>query len=194
VERAQRLREEIPNLPDTGAPGKLRERSGSLLAELGEILSRDDFYSSTADIKQRVSELDKAVEEAVTALRGELSERVANGRKAIQSMSEWVRIGEDARERIASTLDPLPYKAPEDLDGIAEGMRRQYEDSARLDLARREVLRLAAEAPPPAGSKAVRVRLPRVVADTAQLHAAVDTLRKAEGAVNDGATVEIELE
>ena len=193
IGRAQRLRRDIAALPGSGIPGRWKESTASLRADLEAMLQRDDFSAYSAEIQQRVSELEQGARETTKALWEELMARLDSGRSAILALPEWSRISDADRERIGAMLaSPNAADDADDLNGLQNAMARQYTTTGQLEQARTEVLRLAAL--DTSGEKRTRVRMPRVIRTREQLASAQRAVQIAAENVDTGTTVEIELE
>ena len=194
VRQVQRLGKEMAGLPHSGIPEQLRQKVAPVLGDLQATLSRDDFHRYVPEIRQKLVETDHGVAAAVTALRDEQASRLAAGRRALQALPEWARIGDEPRQRLSDMVAAGAPWVQEGLDGIAEAMARRFSDTEHLEQARAEVLRLAKEAEQASASGVVHLRLPRIIRSPEQLETTSKQLAEAKKPLTDGAIVELELE
>ena len=194
IRQAQRLKKEILSLPNSGIPGGLRQTAAPLLSELDVTLARDDFHRYAAEMRQKVHEIEKAVEHTVKAMREERQARLQKARESFAVMPQWARIGEEERQRIGAVLEPAPYACAENLDGLREVIAQQYEDAGRLEEASQEIARLVQEVEEPPAGERTCIRIPKLLSTREHVQQAESAIGRAKGYVESGKSVELELE
>lgn len=141
---------EIAGLPAVGIPGKLIADTAQLCAEVQEFLKRDDFFNHLPDLKNRLTSLEVAVEAGVTVLTAEQQTFLHNEVTAIQSSSDWARLGQDDQNAFSNRFDHLTISATPDLAGLRKLLAHQYTLSNELKRLQNEIRECAKPKPVPA--------------------------------------------
>lgn len=133
IEQLRTCSTEIASMPGVGIPGKLASDTGQLRDEAKEFLKREDFYDYMPDLKQRLTGLEKLVKQAAQGLSTELDTRLTKEINAIQSSSEWSRLGLDDQTQFSNRLDKLRISVTPDLAGLKKLLGHQYVLTSELE-------------------------------------------------------------
>ena len=108
----------IAGLPKVGVLEQLVTSTAVVREEIQECLTREDFYSVAADIRNRLTTLREQVKAAATGLSQEISVHLDGQREAIMNMSEWAELPADDRSEFSHQLDGTTLPEATDIAGI----------------------------------------------------------------------------
>jgi hypothetical protein len=149
IETLRRHLAEIAALPAVGAPGQLMTNTEQVRVEVTEFLKREDFYNFLPDLKNRLTSLEVTVKTAVNALAAEQETLLRTETTAIQSSSDWTRLGQDDQNAFSVQLDKLKVETTPDLDGLKKLMGHQYALTTQLERIKTRVREAAKAKPTP---------------------------------------------
>ncbi len=149
IENLRQHLEEIAALPAVGAPGQLATNTEQIRKEVTEFFNRDDFFNFMPDLKNRLSSLEIAVKAAVNALAAEQETLLRTETTAIQSSSEWSRLGMDDQLSFSSQLGRLKVETTLDLDGLKKLMGHQYMLTTQVERIKKMIREAAKPKPTP---------------------------------------------
>jgi len=153
IEQLRTCMSEIAVMPGVGIPGKLASDTAQLCDEAKEFLKREDFYEFMPDLKCRLTGLETAVKCAAQGLSTELDSRLTKEINAIQSSSEWSRLGLDDQTQFSNRLDRLRITCTSDLAGLKKLLGHQYVLTSELEQVKAAIKECAKPMPLPDNSK-----------------------------------------
>jgi len=196
--------EEIASLPDDGAAGDLKISTEILRSEVCEILATEDFYARQTDLKRTLTDLQAAVRVTCAAFVEELNSRLDAGILAIQSMSEWLRIGAEEQAAFSDQLAGLRVVAGDDLTALKSLLGLAYRIAVGLERIRAEVLAHGTPSTPPyepdepddkpKPPKDVTVSLPETLTAVDQVDVLIAQFQDIRSSVAKGVPVRIHFE
>jgi hypothetical protein len=130
----------IGTLPKVGILEQLTASTTTLRDELGELLGREDFYDSAADIRTRLSGLREQVKAAATGLGQEIANHLDSQRESITNLPEWAELPADDRSEFSSQLDGTTLSEATDIAGIRQLLNCRMELDSNLTQIRSAVL------------------------------------------------------
>jgi hypothetical protein len=140
-----RLLSDLPELPDSGVPAKLKESAASTLDEVRDVLARQNFFDESSALAGASDQLDKLVASTTADLAREQQELIAASLEAWQSSPDWLDLAqEDQLWLVAETTRLQPAVQPT-LDGLKRLLSNDYTLNNRLRDLASTVSRKAAE-------------------------------------------------
>jgi hypothetical protein len=130
----------IGTLPKVGILEQLTASTTTLRDELGELLGREDFYDSAADIRTRLSGLREQVRASATGLGQEIANHLDSQRESITNLPEWAELPADDRSEFSSQLDGTTLPEATDIAGIRQLLNHRMELDSNLTQIRSAVL------------------------------------------------------
>lgn len=130
----------VESLPKIGALQQLSSTSATERAELQEFLSREDFFTVAADIRNRLTGLRSQVKTAAQSLTEEVQVQLADQQQNIESLQEWAALPAEDRSEFSNQLSALALPAAEDMHGISQLLTRRMEVDSAIGLVRGAVL------------------------------------------------------
>jgi hypothetical protein len=130
----------IESLPKIGALQQLSSTSATERAELQEFLSREDFFTVAADIRNRLTGLRSQVKTAAQQLTAEVQGQLVDQQQNIESLPEWTALPAEDRSEFSTQLSSLALPAAEDMHGINQLLTRRMEVDSAIGLVRGAVL------------------------------------------------------
>jgi len=137
---ATELSTSIASLPRIGVLEKLSDSTSSIRDELTELLDRENFYDSAADIRQRQSALREQVKAAAAALGQEIETHLEGQRESITSLPQWAELPSEDRSEFSGKLDGTTLPEATDIAGIRTLLNRRMELDANLSQIRSDVI------------------------------------------------------
>jgi hypothetical protein len=189
VRQLQSHRHEIGELPNTGAPGELRNELSDDLETLSERLEKEDFFKHSADLNSRLTHIKARVRYTVNSVSEQQKQRLKEGVEDLQRLPEWAGLTQEERGNAVAQLEALGLTVSEDLAGLRKLLARDYDISTTIEelkrsIVRQELERRRKDSEDQAGENAVRepkrltlsISVPMKVASAAQLEALIRTL------------------
>jgi hypothetical protein len=191
VVNLRRHLDELEHLPNAGATGDLLTATAAARAEAAELLRREDFFHQMPAIQTALKNLQISVSAGCKALASAQSAALDREIKTIESMPEWMKIGEEEQALLSARFDQLRITVPEDLEGIRKLLNHQYAITTELDRIREEIRELAKrrepspEPPQPGGRRKpcvnVEITLPKEITSTEEIEALIAQVEKLRG-------------
>jgi hypothetical protein len=132
VSSLQELNTEIRQLPDSGIPGKLKSNSSDLLAQVSDILAKENFYEESPRLQTCRQELEESIAAAVGELVKQQSEVCDRESTQWQQAPDWADLLPDDRAWFATEADRLKQEAPATLVGLRQLLAHEYDLNHRL--------------------------------------------------------------
>jgi hypothetical protein len=136
---AASLSQAIGSLPKVGALEQLAGSTTVLRDELGECLSREDFFEFAADIRNRLTALRDQVTAAADELTREVATHLETQKQAITATETWSLLPSGDRTEFSARLDELAAPDATDIAGIHQLLNRRMEIDATLGQIRQSV-------------------------------------------------------
>lgn len=185
IRELQAHRNEIRGLPESGAPGALREAVSDDLAALSDRVRKEDFYRYYADFSSQLTHMKACVRDAARDMTGQQKKRLQEGVEDLQRLPEWAELTQEERVNAVSRLDGLELRTSEDLAGLKKLVALNFDINSRLEDLKGWVQRLGQErirtrieeqVPPPKEQKPGRLRRSIMVPVTMTSAADIDEL------------------
>ena len=139
VRELQSHRQDIEQLPVTGAPGRLKADLADELKTLSERLEREDFFQHSADLNSLLTDIKGRVRDTVRTLSSEQGLRLKEGVEDLQRLPEWASLTQEDRSNAVAQLEALALTATEDLAGLKKLLARDYEIGSTIEELRRSI-------------------------------------------------------
>ncbi len=184
VLQLRRHLKEVGELPTAGATGDLVTNTASVRADAAALLKREDFYAQVPAIQTALKNLQVAVRDGCKALAAAQSASLERAITAIESLPEWMKLGEEIQNQFSARFDKLRLNVSEDLDGIRRLLNHQYTISTELERIRDEVRKLGkpTEPPPNGGGRKpateVAITLPKEISSGQEIDTLITELEK----------------
>lgn len=109
---------DIQQLPDLGVIGRLIDDTRQDREALSDYKGRDDFYNYITDMQHCISSVETRIKTAVAGLLIEEEDVKASEVRRLQSLPEWIQVGEDDRNWFQGEADKLKISASDGLSGL----------------------------------------------------------------------------
>lgn len=186
----------IHELPDTGEPGSLKDRTKAARHELEETLSREDFHELRSDIQTRTFKLISEIQESVALLLVEINNVIHYSAATLKARPDWALLGTDDKERLSAELDTLQLETPpEGLKGLKSLLNRQWDIQQgfqRVESEMTTLIQRIKKQKEDEGGESRSVPLPRGRVTLPQLQSLLSRLAEIEVLLKDGKSVDIE--
>jgi hypothetical protein len=126
------LLREIPLLPKIGAAEILLNQSATLRTELAGFLAREDFFAVSADIRNRLQNLNQLVKAGAEQLTNQFTQTLNHERDAIRSTPVWASLPEADRATFSDELDAIDLGTATDIAGMRALLNRKLEADSML--------------------------------------------------------------
>ncbi len=133
----------IRALPNSGIPAELVSGSHAVREQLGEYITRSDFYDHAPQIRQHIAELGQQIAAAVERLLAGQRTYLEEQKQRLQRLPEWIELGQEEAARLSDQLDRLEVEAPATLEGLQHLISNRYILSETITAVEREILQLA---------------------------------------------------
>ena len=205
----QQHRNDIESLPDSGAPGQLRQDLSEELTQLSQRLSQDDFHAHATDLSTTLTAIKARTRDAAMALAKAQQDSIKEAEEELQRLPEWAELSRDEQSQVLNELDGVTVEATEDLAGIKKLLNQSFVINSQIEAIRdgitktaheRQLARFAEErekAKKAGQDKLTRsVSIPATINSTADLEELIHSLQaiKAELAVCSDIEVTIKIE
>ena len=137
----QSHRQDIEALPDTGAPGELRNALREDLLALTDLLKKDDFFSHIADFNSLLTYIRSRVRASAIAMADQQKLRIKEGIEDLQRLPEWPELTHEERGNAVERLERLTISVSHDLAGLRRLLARDYDISSTLEETKRAINR-----------------------------------------------------
>jgi hypothetical protein len=128
----QELEAEIRHLPESGIPGRLKSNAADRLAQVKDVLAKENFYDESPTLQTALHELNALIASVVGDLakqQNDVCEReVANW----QALPDWTDLLPEDRTWFTSEVDTLKVDAPKTLAGLRQLIAHEYSLNFRL--------------------------------------------------------------
>ena len=141
VRALQSHRHEIDELPNTGAPGELRNELSEDLVNLSERLKKEDFFNHAADLNSLLTHIKGRVRDTVLSLSEQQKLRLKDGVEDMQRLPEWSSLTQEDRGNAVERLEALALTVSEDLTGLKKLLARDYDISSTIEDLKRSIAR-----------------------------------------------------
>lgn len=136
---ARELLREIPLLPKIGAAESLLRESEELRTEIAGFLEREDFFTISADLRNRLQNLNILVKASAEELTKQFAETLNHERDDIRSTPLWASLPEADRANFSENLDAINLGTASDLAGMRTLVNRKLEADSTLASTRNKV-------------------------------------------------------
>jgi hypothetical protein len=133
--------QEIDSLPNTGAPGELRNELSEDLLNLSERLKTEDFFKYAADLNSLLTHIKGRVRDTVLSMSEQQKLRLKDGVEDFQRLSEWSGLTQEDRGNAVAQLEALALTVPEDLSGLKRLLARDFDISSTIDKVKKSIAR-----------------------------------------------------
>ena len=196
-------------MPDSGAPGQLRQDLSEELTQLSQRLSQDDFHAHATDLSTTLTAIKARTRDAAMALAKAQQDSIKEAEEELQRLPEWAELSRDEQSQVLNELDGVTVEATEDLAGIKKLLNQSFVINSQIEAIRdgitktaheRQLARFAEErekAKKAGQDKLTRsVSIPATINSTADLEELIHSLQaiKAELAVCSDIEVTIKIE
>ncbi len=186
----------LHELPDTGEPGSLKDRTHTARQELEETLSREDFHELRSDIQTRTFKLISEIEDSVALLLVEMNNAIQYRAAALKARPDWALLGTEDKERLSAELDKLQLSTPpQGLKGLKSLLNRQWDIQQGFQRVESEmtlIVQRLKKLKEDEGGESRSVPLPRGRVTLPQLQNLLARLTEIETLLKDGKSVDIE--
>jgi len=141
VRELQSHRQDIVELPATGAPGDLRNELNDELANLSDRLEKEDFFKHSADFNTLLTRIKARVRETVKSVSEHQNARLKEGVEGLQRLPEWSSLVQEERGNAVAQLEALALSVSDDLAGLKKLLARDYDISSTFDELKRSIAR-----------------------------------------------------
>jgi hypothetical protein len=169
AEEGAALTKNIGSLPKIGSLEDLTNATATVRTELQDLLGREDFFTSAAQIRSCLTDLKAQVSTAAGQLRGEIETHFTAQREGVTAMDEWAALPESDRAELSAQMDGPGLPQAGDFESITGLLNRRMEIDgtlARVRGAVNERYRAVKEqepTPPSSGGARVREGVVRTV-------------------------------
>ncbi|MFR9256397.1 MAG: hypothetical protein ACLVJ6_13370, partial [Merdibacter sp.] len=133
VRELQQHRRDIEALPDTGVPGKLRQDLADELTQVGERLSRDDFYTHLADLSTSLTAIKGCARDAAIEMAKTQRTAIKDAADELQRLPQWSELGRDEQSQVLNQIDGITVESTEDLAGIKKLLNQSFVVRSQID-------------------------------------------------------------
>lgn len=141
VRALQSHRQQIQELPNTGAPGELRKELSEDMVSLSERLEKEDFFKHAADLSSLLTHMKGRVRDTVQSMSEQQKLRLKDGVEDFQRLPEWSSLTQEDRGNAVARLEALALTVPEDLSGLKKLLARDYDISVTVEDLKRSITR-----------------------------------------------------
>ncbi|MBK3732780.1 BREX system P-loop protein BrxC [Azospirillum brasilense] len=185
----------IEELPDTGAPGELRDDVREDLDLMGQRLAQRDFHRHKADLQTKLTALEARISGAARAMAAAQKERLRDAEQDLRLLPEWAEFTQDEQAGMLNRLQAMAVTVSEDLAGLKRLLSRQFDIEVTIAQLKETIVREGRERrrererppAPPSGTgqpeqlvvakRTKPLALPRRISTAAQLDALIDRLQ-----------------
>ncbi|MEQ1869726.1 MAG: BREX system P-loop protein BrxC [Vicinamibacterales bacterium] len=127
VTELQRLSRAVAQLPDTGVPGRLKVSAAGSIADVRDVLAREEFFSEGSTLARAKKELEQLVSTAVADLIAEQKSLCTSELEKWQGSSDWADLSADDRQLFVSNSFDLAKEAPPTLTGLQQLLTQSFD-------------------------------------------------------------------
>jgi hypothetical protein len=128
----QELDNEIRQLPDSGVPGQLKTNAVDRLAQVKDILAKENFYDEFPTLQTALHELNTLVASVVGDIAKQQSNVCEREVAKWQALPDWTDLLPEDRTWFTSEVEKLKVDAPQTLAGLRQLIAHEYSLNYRL--------------------------------------------------------------
>lgn len=123
---------EIELLPNSGAPGKLKNDLLEVVEQAKQRLSQSDFYKHSADLRSTLTSIQSATRDTAIEMATTQKLMVAESQADLQNWPDWKELTQEERSQCLSQVEELTADASQDLDGLKSRISQDYVIGSRV--------------------------------------------------------------
>lgn len=194
----------ITGLPNSGAMADLKSQFDQGLEQIRQRLERDDFYTHTADLNTKLTEIKTAVSETAKKILIEHKNFIRRQADELQLLPEWKELTLEEQINATASVNALEIDVDETFDGIAKLLNQlavivteveQVKNGIRAQAA--EHRRLKAMDQPPEGTAVAtnihKISIHAKISTVDDLDNLISQLQEIKATLTDGDEIEFDL-
>lgn len=187
VHRVRDLQHELTSLPKTGAPGELIKAVEDDMEVIKDRLSQRSFFSHTADISTKCSNIETCVAETVRTMASAQAGHISDAAMDLSRIPEWGEFTNEEQQKVLGELQELSIKVSEDIAGLKLLLSSQFDISTTIQQLKHRIVKEGRERrkppEPKPGEKAEprprrALKVPAKIATTEQLDQLIKRLQE----------------
>jgi len=185
VKKVRDLEREIMALPETGAPGELRQNVRDDLEVINDRLRQQRFFDHVADLNTHCTSIENKITETVRTISQSQADLIGGAEGDVALIPEWVELTAEEQQNALSELRSLAVEAGEDINGLRKLISAQYDITNTIEVLKAQIVKDGRERrrPPepvePGGPRPRQtVKLPSCIAGTDELDALIRRLQQ----------------
>jgi hypothetical protein len=128
----QQHRNELNSLPNSGAPGTLKDELADELNTINERLSQNDFFKYTTEFASHLTLIKSRVRDTAIAMQTEQAQRIKDAEQDLVRIAEWKELTQQEQNNLLADLEKLTITASEDLAGLRLLVNQEYSIQSQL--------------------------------------------------------------
>ena len=128
----QQHRNELNSLPNSGAPGTLKDELADELNTINERLSQNDFFKYTTEFASHLTLIKSRVRDTAIAMQTEQAQRIKDAEQDLVRIAEWKELTQQEQNNLLADLEMLTITASEDLAGLRLLVNQEYSIQSQL--------------------------------------------------------------
>ncbi len=145
VRELQHHRRNIEDLPPTGVSEKLRQYLADDLTQVGERLTRNDFYTHLTDLSSTLTTIKGCARDAAIEMAQSQQTAIREAADELQRLPQWSELGRDEQSQVLNQIDGITVESTEDLAGIKKLLNQSFVVRAQIDAIRDGIIKTARE-------------------------------------------------
>ena len=127
VTELQQLLHVLAQLPDTGVPGRLKVSAAGSIADVKDVLAREEFFCEGSTLAGAKKELEQLVSTAVTDLVAEQKALCTSELERWQRSSDWADLSAEDCQLFISNASRLATETPQTLPGLQQLLAQSFD-------------------------------------------------------------------
>ena len=122
----------IVDLPNSGAPGKLKSELAGDIEQLQQRLNQEDFHKHQADLATMLANIKTRVADAASKMNQDVEQSLRNAQEELPRSPGWEELSADERNSLLGQLEQFGVEAERNLSGIQTLLNMDYEITTSL--------------------------------------------------------------